>query len=169
MTARSNVGGDVKIKPDVASSVLRNLMINSKQKSAFTLIEIMVTVVLIGVILAFAIPNYQKSIETSYERDAVAQLKTIQGAQFLYKTGTGTFLQTNGLTNINSLLKIGIIANGFQYNCPVGDATQFTCQAIRTDGVATPYTLEISVSGATQNGPRCSAGTCPSCNATNCL
>ena len=51
---------------------------------AFTLTELMVVVVLIGVIAAFAIPNYEKSMERSLENKAKLDLLAIMSAEEVY-------------------------------------------------------------------------------------
>ena len=46
-------------------------------KKAFTLIELMIVIVILGIIAAFALPGFTKSIEKSYVRDARNNLMAI--------------------------------------------------------------------------------------------
>ncbi|MBN1869052.1 MAG: prepilin-type N-terminal cleavage/methylation domain-containing protein, partial [Candidatus Omnitrophica bacterium] len=52
---------------------------------AFTLVEIMVVVMIIGLIAAFGIPNFKKALLKSRERSAMLHLSAINGANEIYK------------------------------------------------------------------------------------
>ena len=76
----------------------------------FTLMELMVVVIIIGVIAAFAIPNYSKSVQKAHERDMLAQLTSIHASNLLYRSYAGKYWNTTGVSQglaaINSGLKI---------------------------------------------------------------
>ena len=54
---------------------------NAKSTSAFTLIEIMVVITIIGVLAAMAVPNILESVEKSRCETCVINLKNIEGAK----------------------------------------------------------------------------------------
>ena len=86
------------------------------RKRAFTLTELMVVVILIGIIAAFALPNYQKSIRKAHERDAVVQLMAIHAASLIYHAQADKFPEnTPTLVDINRELGLNVIANGMDY------------------------------------------------------
>ena len=60
----------------------------------FTLMELMVVVIIIGVIAAFAIPNYSKSIQKAHERDMLVQLTSIHASNLLYRSYDGKYWNT---------------------------------------------------------------------------
>jgi prepilin-type N-terminal cleavage/methylation domain-containing protein len=52
-----------------------------RRKGGFTLIEIMIVVLIIGILLAIAIPNFMKARETSRTKACITNLKQIQTAK----------------------------------------------------------------------------------------
>ena len=52
----------------------------SKNRRAFTLIEIMIVVLIIGILLAIAVPNFVRARESSRQKACVGNLKQIYSA-----------------------------------------------------------------------------------------
>lgn len=127
----------------------------------FTLLELMVVVIIIGVIAAFAIPNYSKSIQKAHERDMLTQLTSIHAANLLYRSYDGKYWNTGGvgkdMAEINSALSINIIANAgtiYNYNSVAGS----TFKATAVWGACTLGVTEAPIDGT--NNPCRSSGTC---------
>ncbi len=128
------------------------------QLKGFTLIEIIIVVVLIGVIATFAIPNYTKSVDRAYVKDMNVSLSAIYAAQKIYFNSFGTYKTTADLAAVNNDLSLGIANTvGTAYDC-VGGAT-FTCNAVRTLG-ATPGPASTYTVTQASSVPTC-AGYCP--------
>ena len=128
----------------------------------FTLMELMVVVIIIGIIAAFAIPNYNKSVQKAHERDMLTQLISIHAANLLYRSYNGDYWDTGGAdkntAEINSALSINIIAgSGTTYNYNSADGSGFTATATWD-----PCDLSVTEAPIDSNNPcRASgAGTC---------
>ncbi|MCE9559123.1 MAG: prepilin-type N-terminal cleavage/methylation domain-containing protein [Armatimonadetes bacterium] len=59
-------------------------MKNLKKNKGFTLIEIMIVVMIIGILLAIAVPNFVKARDTSRKQSCIASLKQIDSATEQY-------------------------------------------------------------------------------------
>ena len=71
------------------------MQLNTSRRSAFTLVEIMIVVAIIGLLAAIAIPNFIKAREASQKNACIANLKQLDGAKNTWaleqkKTSTDT-------------------------------------------------------------------------------
>ena len=73
---------------------------NAKKYIGFTLVEIMIVVLIIGILLAVAIPSFVQARETSRAKACVANLKQIDSAkqQYLMDKNVSTFTSATDLT-----------------------------------------------------------------------
>ncbi len=61
-----------------------------RNAKGFTLIELMVVILIIGILVAIAIPVFNSSRESAYKRTCQANLRTIDGAIQTYRADTGS-------------------------------------------------------------------------------
>ena len=119
-----------------------------RQWSAFTLIEIMIVVLIIGILLAIAVPNFIRARESARSKACINNLKQIDGAKEQYAmdnklaTGDGS-VASDPLTATGSVLvgsanyiknTVSCPSNGNYTVGPIG--TNPTC-SIGSNAVAT--------------------------------
>jgi type IV pilus assembly protein PilE len=72
---------------------------NRSKENGFSLIELMITVVIIGIIASIAYPSYQNSVSKTRRSDGQAALLDIMNAQERYYTENNTYTTT--LADVN--------------------------------------------------------------------
>jgi len=76
------------------------------KKNGFTLIELMMVVVIIGLIMAIALPNLIRSRMTANEASATGAMRTISTGQASYQAA-GVEATTNGVGKYGTLTSLG--------------------------------------------------------------
>ena len=72
-----------------------------ENKNGFTLLELLVVVVIIGVLAAIALPQYKKVVERSQMAEAVTVVKSIAQAQQRYYLSNGKYADCYGLNSLD--------------------------------------------------------------------
>ena len=132
-------------------------------KPGFTLIELLVVVLIIGVLAAVAVPQYQKAVIKAQAAEAITNLKAITDAQEVYFLANGEY--TNDLAKLDLFLNLKYTqvtdegGESYQRTRGEGKYFKFYCYSNRTCA-ADPYTngfpsfqfhLKNKVQGAPSN------------------
>lgn len=69
------------------------------QKQGFTLIEILIVVIIIGVLAGLALPRYERAVENARVAEALKILSTIRSAEFQFASAHNRY--TNNTADLN--------------------------------------------------------------------
>jgi general secretion pathway protein G len=89
-------------------------MVNILNKQrGFTLIELMIAIVIAGILISIAVPNYREYVERSRRAKAIADIGQISMALERYRTIAGTF--PDSLNDLNIPLPLDPWGHAYQY------------------------------------------------------
>ncbi len=106
------------------------------KKQAFTLIELLITIAVMGIIVMVALPQYSKYVAKSRQQDAKAQLMAVRQAQEIYK------VQYGGYTTATANLSGWKSASG-RYTFAVTAATATAFSASATGNIDSDATNDV--------------------------
>ena len=131
----------------------------------FTLLEVLITVIIIGILAGLAIPNFTKSRERALDKEAQTVLSLIQSAEKMYYMKDGTSYHPSiastsvNVNSINSYLRLNLYSASWDYGINTDANTAYTATALRKDTSAEWIrTWEII---ASDTAARCVSGPCP--------
>ena len=99
-------------------------------KKAFTLIELMIVVAIIGILAAIAVPNFVKFQCRAKQTEAKTGLKTIVVAEELHRGDNDTYVSgVEAQLQVISFVITGTVRR-YDFEVPVADGTSFTATAV---------------------------------------
>jgi len=119
-------------------------------KKGMTMMELIITVIIISIIVMVALPSFHAMQEASLNREAWSTLKRMQEAVRLYNMEFNQYYPTAGtvsnITNINQNLRLSLsTAATPSWNFSLKYEAAGTCvQAVRNGDNARIWSLEIS-------------------------
>ena len=107
-----------------------------KSYFGFTLIELMIVVIVVGILASMAYPNFQATREKALDKEALSALVLIRNSERMFFSRLEAFYPTpvgvqNNLAFINGNLSLDLNANIWAYAVGTTSATTFTAVAVR--------------------------------------
>ncbi len=101
-------------------------------KKGFTLVELMVVVIIVGILASVAVPIYRANIKKAMASEGAALLGSVLTAQRIY------YAEHNTYTTTKSELGVDTIGNKYftDYTISSADANGFTASTTGTGGAA---------------------------------
>jgi prepilin-type N-terminal cleavage/methylation domain-containing protein len=130
-------------------------MVMKQPGRAFSMVELIVVVLIIAILVAFAMPQFTSTRERAFDNEAKANLKLIQAAEKIYRMEIGGYYGPEGdIAQMNSVLRLSIpLTSKWDYNITDVNGTG---TAARTSSPVRTWTLPIA-----QDDPGCSGTGCP--------
>lgn len=110
--------------------------------SGITLIELLISVAILGIVTSIAVPYYQDSIQSSRRMEAINELLKLQLLQESYRLENPSYAETGDLTMPSS--------DYYTYSISSATASSYTLSAVAknsqtSDSSCTPLTLDQSM------------------------
>lgn len=125
------------------------------RKIGFTLTEILIVVIIIGVLSTLALPMLVKTLEKAKVGEALSNLNLIRTGQKVYFLEYNTF--SPDIESLNIEDPNDSASRYFEYTMQSANSSDFVARAQRLDTAPSPYSTyyyEISKDGTvTSNGP----------------
>jgi prepilin-type N-terminal cleavage/methylation domain-containing protein len=124
-----------------------NKKMPAKKIAAFTLIELLIVIVIIGIIAAVAAPGFDRTKQDALSREAIASLKLMAAAQKVYKmeSNNNRYVACANAALCNTALSLDLHPSNWLYAVSVNAGTGVaTLTATRVGLAACTYTLTSS-------------------------
>lgn len=112
-------------------------------KNGFSLAELLIVVVIMGILGGIALPNFQKTVEKAKVNQAASYLRAIRTGEMLFRAGneTGTYTNCADETAIQNSLKVALTTDNWNFLVTEANTTHFKAQANSKGGLGSLWII----------------------------
>ncbi len=132
----------------------------------FTIIELMVALIIIGVLVSLAIPGFSRTKERAFDKEAQIGLNLIAAGEKMYRAKIGSYYPSSGTvdkSDIEDNLQLDLSSSSWEYNITGLGGTNFNATAVRNGSASWSRQWLINATGDLSCVP-----TCVSCEPNVC-
>lgn len=120
-----------------------------KNKSGFTLLEIIIVIIIVGILASIALPKFFKTVEFSRAQEALTSLGTVRLSMERCYLYTRTYTPCSSFGNLDMLDPGATVNPHWSYTFPILTATGFGLTATRLtlDGGTAGDAITLDQSG----------------------
>ncbi len=118
-------------------------------KRGFTLAELLITIVILAVLTAIALPQFQKTGDKANKDQAIADLRRIQTAEKIYFLKNGVYIYCDNKSDFQNILGVELSPVKYYYVVDEISATSFNAYACNN---ASGYQIRINQKGEFAEG-----------------
>jgi len=100
-----------------------------KIKKSFTLIELIMVVIIIGILAGIGLPMYRKAVLKARDREAQAMLRLIKEAERSYYLDQGDYVDCTSTDDCNAKLGLDLPSQYWSYEVNITGTDQFCAHA----------------------------------------
>lgn len=129
------------------------------RRTGFTFVELIVVVIIVAILAGLAIPNFTKTKERAFDKEAQTSLRLVQAAEKIYSLKNVFYYPLSGsatdLGEVNSNLLLDLSSSSWNFSIGSASGTDFVATAARTDSSRIWRMQKGSAN------PVCSGSNCP--------